>query len=71
VWKQIAEKYGLVEADLNILSSAWHTDADLRCPIEVVTDISKSRKLGFAVYQPTDESFFDLFERLRADRLIP
>jgi len=71
VWKQIAEKYGLVEADLNILSSAWHTDADLRRPVEVVTDMSKSRKLGFAVYQPTDESFFDLFERLRADRLIP
>jgi nucleoside-diphosphate-sugar epimerase len=71
VWKQIAEKYGLTEADINVLSSAWHTDADLGRPIEVVTDMSKSRKLGFTVYQPTDESFFELFARLRKDRLIP
>jgi nucleoside-diphosphate-sugar epimerase len=70
-WKQIAEKYGLAESDLNRLASAWHTDADLGRPVEVVTDMSKSRKLGFPVYQPTDESFFELFERLRQDRLIP
>ncbi len=71
VWKRIAEKHDLAEADFNVLSSAWHTDADLGRPVEVVTDMSKSRKLGFTVYQPTDESFFDLFERLRTERLIP
>ncbi len=71
VWKQIAEKYGLAEPNLNVLSSAWHTDADLGRPIEVVTDMSKSRKFGFTAYQPTDESFFDLFARLRNDRVIP
>jgi hypothetical protein len=52
-------------------TSPWHTDADLGRPIEVVTDMSKSRRLGFKAYQPTDDSFMDLFERLRADRLIP
>jgi hypothetical protein len=36
-----------------------------------VTDMSKSRRLGFTGYQPTDDAFFDLFEELRADRLIP
>jgi nucleoside-diphosphate-sugar epimerase len=71
VWKRIAEKYGLAEADLNVLASPWHTDADLGRPIEVVTDMSKSRKLGFTAYQATDESFFDLFEKLRENRLIP
>ena len=71
VWKQIASRYHLVEDDLNKLVSPWHTDADLGRPIEVVTDMSKSRKLGFTAYQPTDESFFDLFQRLRDDRLIP
>jgi nucleoside-diphosphate-sugar epimerase len=71
LWKQIAAKYNLAEANLSRLSSAWHTDADLGRPIEVVTDMSRSRKLGFAAYQPTDESFFDLFARLRSDRLIP
>jgi nucleoside-diphosphate-sugar epimerase len=71
VWQQIVSKYHLAEDDLNKLVSPWHTDADLGRPIEVVTDMSKSRKLGFTEYQPTDESFFDLFQRLRDDRLIP
>jgi nucleoside-diphosphate-sugar epimerase len=71
IWKAMAAKYGLTETNLDNLVSAWHTDADLGRPIEVVTDMSKSRKLGFTDYQPTDESFFQLFERLRKDRLIP
>ena len=71
VWTEIARKYNLVEPNLNVLASAWHTDADLGRPIEVVTDMSKSRKLGFLDYQATDESFFDLFGRLREARFIP
>ena len=71
IWKEIAQKHNLLVADLNALTSAWHTDADLGRPIEVVTDMSKSRKLGFLDYQPTDDSFFDLFQLLRNERLIP
>jgi nucleoside-diphosphate-sugar epimerase len=71
LWHQIAEKYTLKEADLNRLASAWHTDLDLGRPIEVMTDMSKSRKLGFTVFQKTDESFFDLFKKLRSEQLIP
>jgi nucleoside-diphosphate-sugar epimerase len=71
LWRRIAEREGLVEPDLTRLASPWHTDADLGRPIEVVTDMSKSRRLGFTGYQPTDDAFFDLFARLRADRLIP
>lgn len=71
LWTQIAEKYRLAEPRLDRLVSAWHTDADLGRPIEVVTDMSKSRKLGFLNYQATNDSFFDLFERLRAARIIP
>lgn len=71
LWAGIAARQGLIEPDLNRLASPWHTDADLGRPIEVVTDMSKSRRLGFSVYQPTDDAFFNLFARLRADRLIP
>jgi nucleoside-diphosphate-sugar epimerase len=70
-WAEIAKKHGLAETDLNVVASAWHTDADLGRPIEVVTDMSKSRKLGFLDYQSTDDSFFDLFTRLREARIIP
>jgi len=71
LWREIAGRYGLAEPDLDRLTSAWHTDADLGRPIEVVTDMSKSRKLGFLDYQATDDSFFDLFTKLRAAKLIP
>jgi nucleoside-diphosphate-sugar epimerase len=71
IWADIARKHHLAETDLSVVTSAWHTDADLGRPIEVVTDMSKSRKLGFLEYQATDDSFFDLFARLRQARIIP
>lgn len=71
LWKTIAAKYNLQETRLSRLASAWHTDLDLGRPIEVMADMTKSRKLGFTCYQSTRESFFDLFEQLRKDRLIP
>lgn len=70
-WREIAGQHGLVEPDIDRLASAWHTDADLGRPIEVLTDMGKSRKLGFLDYQATDDSFFDLFARLRSARVIP
>jgi nucleoside-diphosphate-sugar epimerase len=70
-WRRLADDRGLAEPDLQKLVSAWHTDADLGRPIEVVTDMSKSRRLGFTEYRATDEAFFELFEQLRHDRLIP
>ena len=70
-WRALAAEHHLCEPDLYRLISPWHTDADLGRPIEVLTDMSKSRKLGFLEYQPTDDSFFDLFARLREAGLIP
>lgn len=71
VWRDLAERHGLVESDLDRLASAWHTDADLGRPIEVVTDMARSRRLGFLDYQPSDDSFLDLFGRLRTEKVIP
>ncbi len=70
-WAELAAKHKLVQTDIHALISAWHTDADLGRPVEVFTDMTKSRKLGFLEYQSTVDSFTDLFDRLRADRVIP
>lgn len=70
-WQEIAAKQGLAEVDINKLASWWHTDADLGRPMEVITDMSKSRKAGFIDYQATDDAFFALFDRLKAERIIP
>ncbi len=71
IWDRIVAKHNLVKNDISTLSSWWHTDADLGRTMETFTDMSKSRRLGFLEYQETDRSFLDLFERLRADRIIP
>lgn len=71
VWSQITAERGLKETDLNRLISPWHTDADLGRPIEVVTDMSKCRGLGFTAYQASDQAFYNVFDRLREERLIP
>jgi len=47
VWTQMVAEHGLKESDIDRLVSPWHTDADLGRPIEVVTDMSKSRAMGF------------------------
>ncbi|WP_213881758.1 SDR family oxidoreductase [Pseudomonas sp. dw_358] len=70
-WAQLARAHGLEEPDLTRLVSPWHTDADLGRPIEVVTDVSKSRRLGFVDFEASDQAFFDVFAQLRAERLIP
>jgi nucleoside-diphosphate-sugar epimerase len=71
VWSDIVREHGLKEADINRLISPWHTDADLGRPIEVITDMSKSRTLGFKEFQASDQAFFDVFDELRKQRLIP
>ena len=71
VWRDMATQYGLAEPDLNKLVSWWHTDGDLGRELECVNDMSKSRRLGFNLYQDTAASFTDLFSRLRAERIIP
>jgi nucleoside-diphosphate-sugar epimerase len=71
IWDGIVERHQLVPHKLDTLASWWHSDADLSRPIEAFTDMSKSRRLGFLEYQETDRSFLDLFDKLRADRIIP
>ncbi|GAA5087773.1 SDR family oxidoreductase [Chryseobacterium ginsengisoli] len=71
IWKEIAQKYSLKEENLNRLSSAWHTDLDLGRPLEVMCDMTNSRNLGFNEYQNTERSFIDVFERLKAEKMIP
>jgi nucleoside-diphosphate-sugar epimerase len=71
LWRDLARRHGLAESDLSRVASPWHTDADLGRPIECVTDMTKSRRLGFTGYDATPEAFFRLFAQMRAARLIP
>lgn len=71
IWSTIVQKYNLKEENIKRLSSAWHTDLDLGRPLEVMTDMTNSRKAGFREFQNTEESFFDLFKKLKEENIIP
>ena len=70
-WRAVAVAHGLAEPDISRLTSAWHTDADLGRPIEVLADMANSRRAGFTDCQVTLDGFVALFDRLRRERLIP
>jgi len=71
VWDTIVAQYDLVEADLGRLASWWHSDADLGRTMEVFADMGRSRAAGFTGYRDTEKAFVTLFDRYRAERLIP
>ncbi|MDM0117561.1 SDR family oxidoreductase [Variovorax sp. J22R133] len=70
-WEALAIRHGLREPDIGKLASGWHTDADLGRPMEVLADMTKSRRAGFLDYQSTLDSFTDLFSRLEAEHIVP
>lgn len=70
-WQELAQRHNLAEHDIHRLASWWHTDADLGRPMEVFTDMSKSRKAGFAGYRCTLDSFTQLFDTLKQHNIIP
>jgi len=71
IWDEITRRHALRAIPVQTLASWWHSDADLGRTIETFTDMSKSRRLGFLEYQETSQSFLDLFDRLRRERIIP
>lgn len=70
-WQAIAAANGLQPNSLEKLASAWHTDLDLGRPMECVHSMAKSRALGFQEFQDSEQSFIDVFDRMRAERIIP
>ena len=71
IWSDIVAKHGLQDIPVNTLASWWHSDADLGRTLECFTDMTNSRTLGFDAYQSTRSSFTDVFDELRARRIIP
>ncbi|KAI9027985.1 hypothetical protein DFJ74DRAFT_661387 [Hyaloraphidium curvatum] len=51
--------------------SFWFVDAQLGFEINLVYSPTKLRKLGWNGYRDTEESFFDVFDRLRKDGVLP
>ena len=55
LWRRIAEREGLVEADVTKLASWWHSDSDLGREVECLTDMTKSKEAGFLGFRSTPQ----------------
>lgn len=71
IWESIVEKHGLKTCKVEEIAPWWHTDADLSRPFESFMDLSKSRNLGFTDFKKSNTAFFDVFDRLRSEKIIP
>jgi nucleoside-diphosphate-sugar epimerase len=71
VWAGLVERHQLAGFTASQLASWWHTDADLGREVETFADMSKSRSMGFLDFQDSARSFLDLFDTLRAQKVIP
>jgi nucleoside-diphosphate-sugar epimerase len=71
IWARTVERHGLVDYPVDTLASWWHSDLDLGRDAESFTDMTNSRIRGFSEWQQSDQSFLDLFDKLRAQRIIP
>lgn len=71
IWAGIVAKYGLANHKASEIASWWHSDADLGRQVETFADMGKSRRAGFREVQVTPDSFTELFDQLRAEKIIP
>jgi hypothetical protein len=68
---RIVAKYGLQPDKVDTLASWRHRDADFGRTLETLTDMTKSRRLGSRDIPVTEDSFSDLFDRLRREKINP
>ena len=70
-WLRLAKDHGLIEPDISRVASWWHTDGDLGRSMECITDMARSRRLGFMDQIATEDAFSQLFHRYQEMRIIP
>ncbi len=72
VWSDIVAKHHLQEKKLEDLVTWWEiTTMGTSVPTNLLSDMSKSRNMGFHEYISTEKSYFNLFDYLWHKKYIP
>jgi len=71
LWKTVQQKYKLEPHGYEQLSSWAFGDFVFSWDYDFFADGSKARHLGFHQYQNTEKMFYNLFDTLRSERIIP
>ena len=71
VWESIQQKYGLEKHSYQSVSSWEFGDFVFSWDYDFFSDGSKTRRLGFHEYIETEKMFFDQFDELKKQKVIP
>ena len=71
VWEGIQQKHGLEKHSYESVSSWGFGDFVFSWDYDFLSDGSKARRLGFHEYIETEQMFFDCFDELKKQKVIP
>ena len=67
-WVEMVEEYGLQKYALADIATWWMVSSSSSREVNCLTDMTKSREMGFLKYQSTEKSIFNLFDTLRREK---
>ena len=70
-WIEMVKKYNLGNYALDDVATWWVVSSSTSRTASCLTDMTKSREMGFLKYQSTEKSVFKLFDKLRSQNIIP
>lgn len=72
VWRDLAERHGLVEADIDRLAPGAFGDFIFNVEADAIFDVTKARRAGFdAMVERSDDVLLAHLEDMRSRKLIP
>ncbi|KNA25913.1 hypothetical protein SOVF_002350 [Spinacia oleracea] len=71
VWREIVEKKGLVETEMEELANWPFLDILFRCPMKLLGTRAKADRLGFRKRYSASESILFWIDNMRDEKLIP
>jgi nucleoside-diphosphate-sugar epimerase len=71
LWGKIQQKYNLEKHSYEQLSSWGFGDFVFSRDYDFFSDGNKARRFGFLAFVDTEQMFFNLFDELRANKIIP
>ncbi|MNI62662.1 hypothetical protein D3C73_1179920 [compost metagenome] len=71
IWTDIQASYGLANTSYETVSSWAFGDFVFSWDYDFFSDGTKARRLGFNEYIDTEKMFFDLFDELKRQKIIP
>jgi hypothetical protein len=71
LWISMQEKFGLAKHGYQEVSSWAFGDAVFGWDYDFFGSGTKARKLGFHEFVDTEQMFFELFDELKANKVIP